>query len=514
MILYLNLQATESVWKKTLAWLLVFWQIVMLNNEPINVVMANNFTDQFRTELNLSIENQAQDVSDLDELELSAFELTSDPDSAMNLYLTLLNRDLNIAYDEALSQTAKTNNIDYFEVIAALSGQTDANKAKTIKTSFESEYKLSRQAVDLIDRNFFFDIYANGLDDAEFDLIIDLQNLHEILFTSRPETPLRSTKSPRDLERSFLEEPALKTKKNLTNANNQQSTNPQTGQVNQALENSSDEDSIDLNFCPVDPELSDLLNQNDDTSDTTNGSNQNQNNGTGSSKLGLTPEPSRNLANLLSAENRDCPPGSLFCYEIEKIYDRTQNYFPGDSDCVACQISRINKTLNNDLLSEDLYPGKVTGNFGEMSECSAAFFNIPLVDINLSLEFKPLSDQNNDALEALLATPTTKQNPERQQGISESNNTNQVAKAQNRTGDNVLDLTQTLSETENQTKIGVAQQTSANQGSENATSQNAFTLYLVPKMQEFNNSLNALKTQIQALDNKLNTLLNRPACRG
>ena len=514
MILYMNLKSTETVWKKTLVWLLVSWQIFLPNNEVSNVVMANNFTDQFRTELSLSIENQAEDVSDLEDLKLSDFELTNDTDSAMNLYLTLLNRDLNIAYDEALSQTAKTNNIDYFEVIAALSGQTDANKAKAVKTSFESEYKLSRQAVDLIDRNYFFDIYANGLDDAEFDLIIDLQNLHEILFTGRPDTPFRSTKSPDELERSFLEEPAIKTKKPLSNGSNQQRTPAQIAETTQALEASADQESLALNFCPVDPELSAILNQNNDTSNTAENSTRNQNNnGSGSSNLGLTPEPSRSLANLLSAENRDCPPGSIFCYEIEKIYDRTQNYFPGDSDCVACQISRINKTLNNDLLPEDLYPGKVTGNFGEMSECSAAFFNIPLLD-NLSLEFKPLTDQNNNALDALLKTPVAKQNPERIQAINELKTSNQVAKAKSRTGNNVLDLTQTLSETEDQTKIGVAQQTSANQGSENATSQNAFTLYLVPKMQEFNNSLNALKTQIEALDNKLNTLINRPACRG
>jgi len=513
MILYLNLKSTESVWKKTLAWLLVFWQIFLPNNEVGNIAMANNFTDQFRTELSLNIENQAEDVSDLEDLALNDFELTSDPDSAMNLYLTLLNRDLNVAYDEALSQTAKTNNINYFEVIAALSGQTDANKAKAIKTSFESEYKLSRQAIDLIDRNYFFDIYANGLDDSEFDLIIDLQNLHETLFTGRPETPLRSTKSPDELERSFLEEPAPQTKKTLSNGNNQQRTSTQTTQTSQALEASIDQASLALNFCPVDPELSALLNQDKDTNDTTADNSNQNNNSTGSSNLGLTPEPSRSLANLLSVENRDCPPGSIFCYEIEKIYERTQNYFPGDSDCVACQISRINKTLNNDLLPEDLYPGKVTGNFGEMSECSAAFFNIPLLD-NLSLEFKPLTDQNNDALDALLKTPVAKQNSERIQAINEQKNSNQVAKAKSRTGNNVLDLTQTLSETEDQTKIGVAQQTSANQGSENATSQNAFTLYLVPKMQEFNNSLNALKTQIEALDNKLNILLNRPACRG
>ncbi len=514
MILYMNLKSTETVWKKTLVWLLVSWQIFLPNNEVSNVVMANNFTDQFRTELSLSIENQAEDVSDLEDLKLSDFELTNDTDSAMNLYLTLLNRDLNIAYDEALSQTAKTNNIDYFEVIAALSGQTDANKAKTIKTSFGSEYKLSRQAIDLIDRNYFFDIYANGLDDAEFDLIIDLQNLHEILFTGRPDTPFRSTKSPDELERSFLDEPAIKTKKPLSNGSNQQRTPAQIAETTQALEASADQESLALNFCPVDPELSAILNQNNDNTNTVENSPRNQNNnGSGSSNLGLTPEPSRSLANLLSAENRDCPPGSIFCYEIEKIYDRTQNYFPGDSDCVACQISRINKTLNNDLLPEDLYPGKVTGNFGEMSECSAAFFNIPLLD-NLSLEFKPLTDQNNNALDALLKTPVAKQNPERIQAINELKTSNQVAKAKSRTGNNVLDLTQTLSETEDQTKIGVAQQTSANQGSENATSQNAFTLYLVPKMQEFNNSLNALKTQIEALDNKLNTLINRPACRG
>lgn len=514
MILYMNLKSTETVWKRTLVWLLVFWQIFLPNNEVSNVVMANNFTDQFRTELSLSIENQAEDISDLEDLKLSDFELTNDTDSAMNLYLTLLNRDLNIAYDEALSQTAKTNNIDYFEVIAALSGQTDANKAKAVKTSFESEYKLSRQAIDLIDRNYFFDIYANGLDDAEFDLIIDLQNLHETLFTGRPNTPFRSTKSPDELERSFLDEPAIQTKKPLSNGSNQQRTPAQIGQTSQALEASADQESLALNFCPVDPELSAILNQNNDNTNTVENSPRNQNNnGSGSSNLGLTPEPSRSLANLLSAENRDCPPGSIFCYEIEKIYDRTQNYFPGDSDCVACQISRINKTLNNDLLPEDLYPGKVTGNFGEMSECSAAFFNIPLLD-NLSLEFKPLTDQNNNALDALLKTPVAKQNPERIQAINELKTSNQVAKAKSRTGNNVLDLTQTLSETEDQTKIGVAQQTSANQGSENATSQNAFTLYLVPKMQEFNNSLNALKTQIEALDNKLNTLLNRPACRG
>ena len=483
--------------KKLLSQLLVLVFVVSIS--PLNLAIAA-VTNRSEEVANL-ITAKLDDVDDLSQLSIADFEL--DADTPSNLYLRLYEQKISNIEELALKNTSLISGYNYFTVrdvvlqdsVDLLDGPIEAKQAQAaqINAIYTDELVLAQTSTDLLLNTYFFDIYANGDEgDAEFDLVSDLQTIHDLMFVGRPPTYLANNPntSKKDLFNVSLDN-ALTIGRSAAGPSGIVST-----------ETAPAETQTSGQLCPADPELLALLTDRR----TANAALSSETTETAVPIAKYTPRP---LSEFLQPVPFKCEPGVFFCVDIEKIYERTQNYFPGDEDCVACQISKINETMEKELLPKNLYPGKVTGLFGETAECTESFLRLPL-GLNITLEGKPVISDKNRALEELTGKKPADSEPKKQPAdnitpsiaITKSNPYNQTQ----------LEIAARADKITNNINAVLLANASAKTGSDKVTQYQGFAQNIKPKMQEFNSYLEKFQLQMLQLSQTVNDFATKPLC--
>lgn len=511
--------------------------------------MAQSTNQNYREVVNSRIIEQVNGLNDLSEIDVLDFELSNEPS---NLYLGMLNLSGNEVHRQALEATSVVTGQSIFAVrdIIENNGNFDFGipPAQTqaligqIQNIYTEEKLLAELAIETTASQFFFERYTNAIDDAEFDLITDLQLIHELLFTERPPTYIESDPSKRG-RNPFRDSHLGRLRDLVTSQNSASPTDGSTGgqagegtgvvdEGTSAEVNEVDSGNSDDSFCPVDPELAAMVSaynetfgsqpvsdsdenednfaNNDPRDNNDSGAGNNTNvNGEGS---GFT---TRSIASRFQQDNSPfpCEEGQFFCVEIIKEFARTKNYFPGDSDCTACRISRINQQLTNNVLKKNLSPGKVTGNFGELAECKEAYINLPL-NLNVRFEGKPIIKQDEDLISDL-ANPEVRSKSN--QILSKLNNQDidqLVAARVAQNNANLVDIG--LKAQQRLDELGTNLQTLslASSDSQKVNFYKSLNTDLLPQIQGFNQMLRTTTEQLTFMLRTFDEFISNPSCNG
>lgn len=467
--------------------------------------------------INDLIVGEFSDINDLADLDLNDITVTADAPS--HLYLTLYQNYTNDLHESALRQAAITSGYNYFTVkhviednqIDGLAGEDINSKraeAEAVNNLYIDELTITKAGAELLRDTYFFDRYANGVStDSDFDLVNDLQTIHNLLFVGTPPTLIES--NPNLIKTSVFDQlSAGDPDSNITTTTPESITAPRQNQ--DGADSIEPADSSE-NYCPADPELLAIL-QDYNESQSVNSSA--TNNGGSRPTGNQIPYAPKRLSDALRQGNSKCKEGQFFCVEIEKTYTRTQNYFPGDSSCVACQISLMNEDISNNLLSGgSLYPGRVTGLLGEAAECKEVLLNLPL-DLNISLEAKPFVPEGNSAADRLLSESPEDFAPVKQP-IDDLITTQQNAIGRflaRNSNSSLVDITENKRSLDSEIKSRQQTYNLAADASNDPATASGFTQELVPKMRQFNAYLDSFSRQISDIGLIIEEMAQKKSC--
>jgi len=349
-----------------------------------------------------------------------------------NLYLTLYNEYAVRSRENAIRATAAYEGIKPADVENAIfrgeiptSSSDDqvqlTDKLESIRTSYNFERAMFRDLTYLQMNTLAFEMFANGSrSDSGFDLLKDLDDIEKLLFAER--TPSQFDGSI-NLDRStaksitsqgFATTPPqqpISTQPEDPSAEDNDEDPDQTG----TQPGTPDEDLPSSNLaCPIDSSLQNAFQNFEDTqlalfdgelNPSLDATNQSSAISSFSQKAGF----SRPNLKAFQPTPPRCNAGGVFtdylvfCLRTEIVRAKARSYFPEQEDCVACEIQKIAKIID-DIHSDSLVPQKITGNIGEPAVCKNYALSVLTMNISLipaparsDLEIVPLVQEMTTA---------------------------------------------------------------------------------------------------------------------
>jgi len=325
--------------------------------------------------------------------------------SAPNIYATILNylskQKQELVYDKLRMEfqitPEQTQNLIQNDKLPkdykGFDKETIISRYNQLITSVEV---LQKQKLEIFTKELFAN---NNTSDSPFDLIDDLTRIEQILFASQSEVLLDGT-SQLDKITGLSKRPSLsRSPRPETSPTppsgsapedpDQPQTNQPEGQQAQTPQISSDPSP---NECQADPDLESQINEfeqnrpetsssTDSPSDTgsddssSGGPRANNTSGGGGSQSSNSNNnrqgnPNSSLPPTEPTEIK-CEEGEIFCFVKEEVMGRWGLVMPAFKNCVNCQVKTMQEFMKQ-LLSQNLAPKKVTGNFGEFPYCKVA----------------------------------------------------------------------------------------------------------------------------------------------
>ncbi len=508
MSLILYLKISRANWRA----LGVFFLAILMAINPYYAV-GRTVLAQVETEIpsqtiyeaiNARISDMAEGVSSLSDLQLNDFTMES-ADQPSNLYLLLYQLKESDSHEGALAQTAVESGYDYFTVRNAIEqgslddlGQGVADQQtelQRLRSLYEAALPIQQTRFNLVIQNHFQQVFADGDSlNADFDLILDLQEMHDQLFVGKPPT-------------FFEADPSYPVNPNFQRPRQELPSKFESNQSAQIAENGE----VSPNFCPVDPALSAALLASNSLQEQEGEvvSNNSQIARSGNSRGASGNFVASLFEDVIPDSPIPCEPGQFFCATLEKEYDYAQNYFPGEQTCVACRFAKINENMAK-LMGDTLYPGKITGKLGELAECKDAFYTLPL-DVNISFLPNPVPKYNEKVAEQIAkqkAADLAEKLKQQPQDISYLNS-QQIGN----TSSSILDIIDQRGQI-----LAATNQQAINQSNVKKSSLTAPTVdvgipsEVVQKIQEFNQYLIAYQKLLLEISALVEVISQKPNC--
>lgn len=389
-----------------------------------------------------------------------------------NLYITLLNEYALKSRENAVIATAAAEGLSSGEVENILFDQEvqptrseDTTQLSADDNSVRETYLFERQMfrdlTNLQINTLAFEMFTNGSrSDSGFDLLHDLDRIEQLLFANRSPSQFDgSINLDRSTAKSVTSRgfsPGVSTSSPVLEEFEQElGDDEQSTEVDeQQQEASSSEADLPPNSlaCPIDSSLQDALNEFESNQEETGFDlmPQDQDDGefdSGSSDLNsFAKQAGFSRPNLRSFEptaTRCAGVDStvsnnhlVFCLRTETVRTKARSYFPDQDDCVACEIQRIAKIVD-DIHSDSLIPQKITGNVAEPAVCKNYALSVFSMNINIiaaparsDLDILPLVENlTTESIVNTIATPIDSPTDEESTRLAIQGSTNRAITA-------------------------------------------------------------------------------------
>lgn len=332
-----------------------------------------------------------------------------------NLYLTLFNEYSVRSRENALRATAAYEGLRQHQVENILfRGETPeqtsedatqlSSRDQSVRLTFNFEREMFRDLTYLQMNTLAFEMFANGTrSDSGFDLLHDLDEIEKLLFAER--TPSQFDGSI-NLDQSSAKsatsqnfQPVPFQSQNDTSVDSSEDDDDAPSAVSPST---SDEDVLQDELppnslvCPANQSLQDAINQFEENQSNqigqtlTTPDGQQVQLGIGADFASFSQQAGFSRPNLkaFTPANPRCNAGGIFtdylvfCLRTEVVRTQARSYFPDTQDCVACEIQKIAKIVD-DIHADSLVPQKITGNMAEPAICKNYAFSLFSMNINI-----------------------------------------------------------------------------------------------------------------------------------
>ena len=359
--------------------------------------------------------------------------------STPNIYATILNyltkQKQELVYDKLRMEfnitPEQTKNLIQNDKLPegykAFDTDTVISRYNQLITSVEL---LQKQKLEIFSKELFAN---NNTSDSPFDLIDDLTRIEQILFATESEVLLDGT-SQLDKVSGLSQRPRLSSspRSNVSPTPPSGSTqaDPEEPQSDQPEEPQAQVPQISpdpsANECQTDPDLEsqlDAFEQNPPrTSSSSNTTPEDTDSSRSSSATGRSTNSSGGSQSSNENNNRqnnrnsslppiepseiECEEGAIFCFVKEEVMGRWGLIIPESKNCVNCQVQMMHEFMKQ-LLSQNLAPKKVTGNFGEFPYCKVALKkSVAGIDFSIiSKAIRPLPPAPKTTIKDLIQEP-------------------------------------------------------------------------------------------------------------